>query len=103
MRRMRRVARHAGKPIINGGFAVPKDELEDRLISADVPINQLLDSEKLPRPRFAYIPRLRVVRSDPRKVIRVTKRDARHYFHMLRLGKRWRKYLSNPPVEVSKD
>eukprot|EP00973_Karenia_brevis_P081454 11291160-Karenia_brevis.AAC.1 len=59
LRRLRRVARHHGKPIINGGFAAPKDEEEDRLISADVPINQLLDPAKLPRRKFAYIPRLR--------------------------------------------
>eukprot|EP00974_Lingulodinium_polyedra_P063206 6100742-Lingulodinium_polyedra.AAC.1 len=29
----------------------------------------------------------------------VSKRDARHFFHMLRLGRRWQKYLANLPIE----
>ena len=92
---VRRIATHRGKPLDGGAFAVPKDEKEDRFIS-DLPVNQLLDPRRLPRPTFAYIPRLRSVRTCKGKVLRISKRDARHYFHRLRIGRRWRQWLAHP-------
>lgn len=93
------LARHTGAQIVSGAFAVAKDDVEDRTISSLV-MNDLLDGTKIPRPRFAYIPMLRSVRVGrrPGMVLRVTKRDARHYFHRLAVGPRWRKYIGHPPV-----
>lgn len=93
------LARHAGAPIVSGAFPVAKDALEDRTISSLV-MNDLIDRAKVPRPRFAYIPLLRSVRVGRRAgmVLRVTKHDARHYFHRLAVGPRWRKYFGHPPV-----
>ena len=92
---LKRLGRLRGRPLIGGAFAVPKDDLEDRFIS-DLPVNQILDETKLPRPVFAYIPRMRSLKSTPQKVLRVSKRDARHYFHKLRIGKKWRRWLAHP-------
>ena len=33
-------------------------------------------------------------------VLLVSKRDARHYFHRLRIGRRWHRWLCGPPVRV---
>ena len=63
-------------------------------------INQLLDKEQLPRPRFAYIPSLRSVTVPSGGKIVVSKRDARHYFHRLRIGRRWGKWLCGPPIRA---
>ena len=92
------VATHRGVPIVASAFAVEKDALEDRAISAALGINALLDESKMVRPRFGHLPRLRTVRARPGLVIRATKRDARHYYHVLAPGPRWRKYLAHPPV-----
>ena len=96
----RRLGRHKGRPLIGGSFAVPKDEKEDRSIS-DFPVNQLLDEDKLPRPVFAYIPRLRSLKTRKGRVLRISKRDARHDFHRLRIGKRWRKWLAHPVLRAN--
>ena len=84
---------------IGGAFAVEKDEVEDRVIS-DCMVNQLLDPAKIPRPKFAYLLRLRGLTSTPGLVRKVSKRDARHYFHQLRLHRRWEKFLSGPAAEL---
>lgn len=47
------VARHRGKPVVAGAFAVVKDGVEDRVIT-DPQVNQLLDPDRLPRPKFAF-------------------------------------------------
>ena len=44
---LRGLARYLGRPLIGGGFAVGKDEFEDRFIS-DLPVNQLFNPAKLP-------------------------------------------------------
>ena len=93
------VWKHAGRTLKGGGFAVAKDAVEDRTIS-DLPINALLDPRRLPRPVFAYTPRLRAMRTQKGTVLKVRKRDARHYFHQLRLGRRWHKYLAHPSIKV---
>eukprot|EP00971_Amphidinium_carterae_P289191 5742148-Amphidinium_carterae.1 len=84
--------------LVNGAFAVPKNADESRWICNCTPLNALLDPSKVPRPRFAYIPAVRTVTTRRHKTIRVWKRDARHYFHNLKLGRRWRKYLAMPRV-----
>ena len=84
-------------------FAVPKDDTEDRAISAVLDTNDCVDPKKLPRPRFAFILAMRSMRSSgrPRKLL-VTKRDARHYFHQLRVPRRWQRWLGHPPIRVGK-
>ena len=94
----KQIWRHEDRPLYAGAFAVAKDAVEDRFILAAVPVNQLIDRAKLPRPAFAYIPKLRSVRTTRGKRVVMFKRDARHYFFQLALHPRWRKYLSMPPV-----
>ena len=91
------VARHRGVRCLAGAFAVRKDEHEDRVIT-DPSVNQLLDPTKLPRPKFAYIPKLRSILVPSSGVLVISKRDARHYFHRLRVGQRWRRWLCGPPI-----
>ncbi|CAE8732571.1 unnamed protein product, partial [Polarella glacialis] len=79
-----RVWKHRGRRLLTGGFAVPKDEFEDRAISAMVPLNQLVDQDKLVKPNLPSLVKY--------------KRDARHYFHTLKLGRRWGKYMAHPPI-----
>ena len=95
------VAKHRGVKCLAGAFAVAKDQHEDRVIT-DPSVNQLLDPDKLPRPKFAYIPKLRAVSVPSSGVIAVSKRDARHYFHRLRIGRRWQRWLYGPPIEMTK-
>lgn len=97
-KKTRQVAKHRGKRILCGAFAVAKDETEDRVIT-DPSVNQLLDPKRMPRPRFAFVPMLRVITVPKQGKILVSKRDARHYFHRLRIGRRWEKYLCGPPVK----
>ena len=98
-KRPNQVAKHRGSLCLAGAFAVRKDEVEDRVIT-DPSVNQLLDPEKLPRPRFAYIPKMRTVTVPTSGVVVVSKRDARRYFHRLRIGRRWRRWLCGPPVRL---
>ncbi|CAK9055594.1 Uncharacterized protein SCF082_LOCUS30033 [Durusdinium trenchii] len=95
----KQVARLGEKLVLAGAFAVKKDDKEDRVIT-DPAVNQLLDPSKLPRPRFAYIPALRSVTVPRTGVIAVSKRDARHYFHRLRIGRRWGRWLCSPSIEL---
>jgi hypothetical protein len=94
------VAKHRGNLVLAVAFAVAKDDKEDRVIT-DPSVNQLLDPSKLPRPRFAYIPSLRCVTVPSRGAVVVTKRDARHYFHRLQIGKKWHRWLCGPSVQVA--
>ena len=96
-KRAHEVAKHNGKKVLAGAFAVVKDEKEDRVIT-DPSVNQLLDPDKLPRPRFAFIPSMRSVTVPKTGRILCSKRDARHYFHRLRIGRRWEKWLCGPPI-----
>ena len=93
-----RVWRHAGKPLVSGVFAVKKSEDEDRVISAVVPLSHLLDARRLLRPVFAYTPRMHRLKTRTGARVTVSKRDARHYFHRLKIGKNWAKFLAHPPV-----
>ena len=93
----KRVRKHRGVALVAGAFGVKKSDTEQRVIS-DLPVNQLLDPDALPRPTFAYPPRLRVVKTLPGTRVKLWKRDLRHYFHQLAIGKAWRKYMAHPPV-----
>lgn len=94
------VARHCGRLVRGSAFAVAKagDPDEDRMISGVVQTNALLDPRRLPRPRYAYPPRLRSTTARAGVRLRISKRDARHYFHRLRLSPQWRPWLAHPPV-----
>ena len=99
LKKSQQVAKHRGIKCLAGAFAVRKDDREDRVIT-DPSVNQLIDPEKLPRPRFAYIPKMRCVTVPSDGVLMVSKRDARHYFHRLQIGKRWHRWLCGPPASV---
>ena len=99
LKRVHQVAKHRGIPCVAGAFAVGKDDKEDRVIT-DPSVNQLLDPLKIPRPKFAYIPQLRSTWVPKEGLIRISKRDARHYFHHLRIGSRWQRWLCGPPIRL---
>jgi len=109
----KQVWKHGGKVLVQGTFAVRKPgadpsegdptKVETRVICAAVPANQLIDSSKMPRPVFGYIPRLRALQTTPRKWLLKSKRDARHYFHRLKLGRKWAKFLAQPPIGTGVD
>ena len=94
------VAKHRGALVLAGAFAVAKDDHEDRVIT-DPSVNQLIDPDRLPRPKFAFIPSLRCTTVPKHGLVVVSKRDARHYFHRLQIGKRWQRWLCGPPVQLS--
>eukprot|EP00435_Cladocopium_sp_Y103_P020181 s49_g4.t3 len=98
-KKLSQVAKHGGVLCLAGAFAVPKDDVEDRVIT-DPSVNQLIDPKALPRPKFAYIPSLRSVTVPKSGLVVVSKRDARHYFHRLQIGKKWQKWLCGPPITV---
>ena len=100
-KRSDQVANHRGALCLAGAFAVRKDEVEDRVIT-DPSVNQLIDPDKLPRPRFAYIPKLRTVTVPAGGLVVVSKGDARHDFHRLKIGRLWRRCLCGPPVRLGR-
>lgn len=77
---------HNEKVLYAGAFSVRKDSLEDRVIMAAVPVNQLLNKLKMAMQRFAFIPAMRSLRTKPGKRLLKYKRDARHYFFQLSLA-----------------
>ena len=97
--RGRHVWKHAGKRMVGGAFGICKSETEDRFISA-LPVNQLVDPKRVLRPRFGYPPLLRTLKAKRGCHLVVRKRDLRHYFHHLRLGRKWHKYLAHPSAVV---
>ena len=94
----RRIYKIKGRPLYGGAFAVAKNQEEDRAISALCPLNALVDPRKLWKPRFAIMSAMRCMRLEPFKLLRVYKKDARHFFHFLRIGHRWSKYMAHPPL-----
>ena len=81
-----------------GSFAVGKNKDEDRAISAVCQVNELIDKSKLWAPKLARMGALRCLALSGNRKLRIYKKDARHFFHFLRIGKRWHKYLAHPPV-----
>ena len=86
------------KPVYGGAFAVPKDEKEDRMISPNEIVNSLVDENKLVKIQMPYLPQMRILTVPRRRKLLVAKRDARHYFHVLRAGAKWHRWLALPPV-----
>ena len=58
-----------------------------------LPVNDVLDPDRLPRPRFAYTALLRSMVARRGTALAFRKRDARHYFHHVRLGAKWWMFL----------
>ena len=94
----RSIAKHRRKTVISGIFAVEKDEFEDWCIMAITPQNALMDKRKFWRPRFASMPHVRAIHVAKGRRLRIHKIDGRHFFHMLRVGRRWQKYFASPPL-----
>ena len=78
--------------VTSGGFAVEKSFTEDRWIAPMKYVNSIVDGEKLDRPRMPYLPQLQALTVPEGVRVRVSKRDAKHYFHTLRAGARWRPF-----------
>ena len=98
---LKRVIKHHGKPVVSGAFSVPKDEIEDRAISALCPLNEMIDKTRLTKPLFARIPAMRTIFCSGQRRLLITKRDARRYFHVLKVGRKWNKYLAQPPLPAT--
>eukprot|EP00972_Heterocapsa_arctica_P007823 1140476-Heterocapsa_arctica.AAC.1 len=45
-----------------------------------------------------HIPQMRTLTVPRGRRLLVSKRDARHYFHVLRNGPKWRQWLALPPM-----
>ena len=87
-----------GQPRHSGAFAVPKDGAETRWIAPSELVNDIIDDEKVPPTLLPYLPQLATVTFPRGSRARVSKRDARHYFHSLRTAPRWRPFHALPPV-----
>ena len=96
-----RIFKHRGAPIINGAFAVAKSMSEDRAISNLVPLNTLISKKVFWKPVFARMPSLRTLYLKTGKIVRMAKRDCRHFFHQLAVGRRWMKFFAHPAVPGS--
>ena len=88
-----------GRPAHGGGFAVAKDDVEDRWISPNEITNDLIDEARLVKVEMPYAQQLRAMVVPKDRKLLVSKRDARHYFHRLRAGAKWRRWLALPPVK----
>ena len=86
------------QPFWNGGFAVPKDAAEDRWISPLEWTNDAIDDQRVGKVSFPYLPQLRSLTLKRGVRARVSKRDARHYYHTLKTGRRWKLWMGQPPV-----
>ena len=87
-----------GGPQHSGAFAVDKDGAEDRWISPLEFANDCVDDSRLPPLVAPYVPQLAAVSLRPGCRLRISKRDARHYFHVLRRGRRWKQWMAMPPI-----
>ena len=92
------LAEVGGAPLVGGGFAVPKKGTETRWIKPSKVLNRLVDPRKLVAPRMPHLPQLGSVTTRAGTRLRVSKRDARHYFHVLRMGEKWKAFTAGPPV-----
>ena len=88
----------SGELVVQSAFAVPKNEVEGRWISCNEFVNAVVDPRKMLKMRLPYMPQLRGVTTQRGKRLVLSKRDARHYFHALQNGPKWRRFLSLPAV-----
>ena len=93
-----RLPRVGEDPVRGGGFAVPKDALEDRWISPLEETNTLVDPAVLPPVQYPYLPQLGSLVIRPDQVPVVSKRDARNYYPTLKAGEEWWQWFPNPPL-----
>ena len=95
---LRKIYKVKGRPLLSGCFAVPKDDTEARGISALCPLNSFVDATKIPDVKFGMPSRLRAAGGPWLQRLHVSKKDARHFFHTLALGRKWHKFLAHAPV-----
>eukprot|EP00972_Heterocapsa_arctica_P105487 15543521-Heterocapsa_arctica.AAC.1 len=92
-----------GRRVEGGGFAVIKDDTEDRPIAPLERLNASVDPEKIPRVEYGFIPQLATVTVNktrgprPTRVL-VSERDARHYYPSLLAGSLLPPWFAGPPV-----
>ena len=87
-----------GVPAHGGAFAVPKNQDKSRWIAPNETLNMLVDDSKLVKVEMPFLPQLRAMIVPKGARLLVSKRDARRYFHLLKSGSRWRKYLAFTPI-----
>ena len=94
---LKKIYKFKGKPLFSSAFAVAKNAEEDRAISALCPLNALVDTGKMWKPRFAIMSSIRAMHISPERCLRVYKKDARHFFTTSELGtggtSTWRTHL----------
>lgn len=93
-----KIFRHGGAPLLNVCFAGPKSDLEDRAITALCPTNELVDRAQLWKPVFGRPSALRTLLLPRGHRLRLYKRDCRHFFHVLKVHRRWEKYFAHAPL-----
>ena len=81
-----------------GAFAVPKTETEDRWISPCEFLNSITPDSLVKKVEMPYLPMLGTLSVGKHQRLWVSKRGARHYFHVLRVGKPWRRLLRAPAL-----
>ena len=65
-------------------------------------MNKLVDPAKLKKAIFPYLPMLGILVVQQLTNLRVSKRDARHYFHMFSRGRKWAPFFAMPPDPMRK-
>lgn len=90
--------RHGDVPQHSGAFAVPKDETEDRVTYPLEFANDCCIDANVPALVAPYFPQIAAVTKTPGSRVKLSKRDARHYFHCFRFSSAWRRWLAVPPA-----
>ena len=85
---LRKIYKVKGRPLLSGCFAVPKDDTEACGISALCPLNSFVDATKIPDVKFGMPSRLRAAGGPWLQRLHVSKKDTRHFFHTLALGRK---------------
>ena len=83
---------------MDGAFAVLKDDIEVRRYNPNEMMSSLVEERKLIKIQMPYLPQVRSMTVSRLRRSLVAKRDARHYFHSLRTGKKRRRWLALPSV-----
>ena len=68
------------------------DDIEDRCIAALMGSYACISFDAVPQPRFAWIPSMKSMKTDAKKALKITRRDARHYFHQLKVSRKWQRW-----------
>ena len=62
------------------------------------PQKAMMDRQKLRKPRFTSMPHVGAIFVAKGRRLRIHKIGVPHFFHMLRVGRRWQKYFASPPL-----